>query len=350
MYSVVVTSTVGPVQLPPALMPNRLWLFVPSRPMISRLPQPVSSAAWASMKGAGMPVSACTATAASVCCCTKPAALFSGTLGVDLASATVGRLLLACVVLGIGPGTRAIWRCSWRSISAVRPPGLAACRASSARSTVPSASAGFTQCSGASATRPASSADRLGRCSRPGCAAAATSGLPEVWRAACRAASASGWPLRSAAPVTPAGCRMWPICRSSWRAMTSDSPPGRPAVLLASWASSISVPSLLPALSIRPDAWVDARIVLSSSPMNSDSNCLAASRAAPLGSLPAERLRLSRLRPSLASLTSDTLLPGIGRFDKVPMVRSPRFPRSGRRRTSWPAGWPAGPVARRPGC
>ena len=347
MYSVVVTSTVGPFQLPPALMPNRLWLLVPSRPTISRLPQPVSSAAWASMKGAGMPVSACTAWAASVCCCTKPAALFSGTLGVALASATAGRLLLACVVPGIGPGTKAIWRCSCRSISAVRPPGLATRWASSVRSTAPSASAGFRQWSGVSATRAASSADRLGRCSRPGCAAAATSGVPAMRRAACRAASASGWPLRSA---PPAGCWMWPICRSSWRAITSDRPPGRPAVLLASWASSISVPSLLPALSISPDAWVDARMVLSSSPMNSDSNCLAASRTAPLGSLAALRLRLSRLRPSLASLTSDALGPGSDRFDKVPMVRSPRSRHSRRQRSSSPAGWPAGPAAWRPGC
>ena len=181
MYSVVVTSTVGPSQRPPALMPNRLWLLLPSRPMISRLPQPVSSAAWASMNCAGMPVSAEAASAAALCCWTKPAALFSGSLGTASGLLTIGRLLLALPTLGIGPGTSAIWR-------------------------------------------------------------------------------------------------------SSCLAITSDRLPGWPAILLTSWASSISVPSLVAALSSMPLAWVDARMVFISSFMNSDSNCLAASRAAVFGS------------------------------------------------------------------
>ena len=49
-------DTVLPVQFPVALMPNRLLLGVPSAPLISFLPQPVSSAACPIIKCAGNPL------------------------------------------------------------------------------------------------------------------------------------------------------------------------------------------------------------------------------------------------------------------------------------------------------
>ena len=67
----VVTSATGPVQLAPALMPNKLFDVLPSAFRMSRLPQPDSCAACATMKLAGMPVCASAARAEAVLRCTK---------------------------------------------------------------------------------------------------------------------------------------------------------------------------------------------------------------------------------------------------------------------------------------
>jgi hypothetical protein len=62
-YSVVEVFTVAPPQFLPALMLKRLWLALPSAFLSSYLPQPVSRAAWATRKRAGMPVALLASTA-----------------------------------------------------------------------------------------------------------------------------------------------------------------------------------------------------------------------------------------------------------------------------------------------
>src|SRR5688572_32962471 len=52
----VVALAASPLQERPTLMPNRLWLVCPLAVLISRLPQPDSSAAWPRMKCGGRPV------------------------------------------------------------------------------------------------------------------------------------------------------------------------------------------------------------------------------------------------------------------------------------------------------
>jgi hypothetical protein len=74
------------------------------------------------------------------------------------------------------------------------------------------------------------------------------------------------------------------VCRSSWRAIASARPPGRPLILTASCWSSISVPSFVPSLSSMPDDAVASRMLFRSCCMNSDSNCFAVSRIAAFGS------------------------------------------------------------------
>jgi len=87
----------------------------------------------------------------------------------------------------------------------------------------------------------------------------------------------------------------------SWRVMASVRPPGMPESWTENCWSSRSVPSFSPSLSIRPDFMVASRMLLSSSRMNSDSNCLAASLTA-FGSLvPAASLSASSDRASAAS-------------------------------------------------
>ena len=85
-----------------------------------------------------------------------------------------------------------------------------------------------------------------------------------------------------------------PIWRSSCRAITSDSPPGRPAIFDAHCESSISVPIFVPSLSSMSEFMVESRICLSSCCVNIVSNCLAASRTALFGSLSALTRRFSR--------------------------------------------------------
>jgi hypothetical protein len=97
--------------------------------------------------------------------------------------------------------------------------------------------------------------------------------------------------VRLALSTLGIGPGLMPIWRSSWRAITSDKPPCWPDSLPAHCESSISEPSLVPSLSIMPLACDDSRMVLSSCCMNSDSNCLAASRTTALGSLPAATFR-----------------------------------------------------------
>src|SRR5687768_6953974 len=63
MNSVVLTAAVSPVHERPAFTPKRLWLLEPSAALISRLPQPDSSAAWPMMKCAGIPVAFAASTA-----------------------------------------------------------------------------------------------------------------------------------------------------------------------------------------------------------------------------------------------------------------------------------------------
>src|SRR5476649_1165509 len=91
MYSVVVMSVVAPFQPGPALMPNRLNEVVPSAFLISLRPQPVSCAACAIMKRAGMPVAFSAAAAASVCVLMKLAAAFCGSaIGASACSGSTG--------------------------------------------------------------------------------------------------------------------------------------------------------------------------------------------------------------------------------------------------------------------
>ncbi len=151
-----------------------------------------------------------------------------------------------------------------------------------------------------------------------------------------------------AEPVAGMGPGDRPICRSSCFMIASDSPPGRPLSCVASWVSSMSVPMLVPALSSAPVASVVERMLLTSSFMNSDSNCREASRTAPRGSLAARDFRLSSDRVSVASPPGCCGPADSGDAGTTPMLRDSRFPRARHPRSSWPAGSPAGPSAWRP--
>ncbi len=91
-----------------------------------------------------------------------------------------------------------------------------------------------------------------------------------VWRTPPRL-SVDGVP--DAAGCTPMAC-------ASWRAMVSDSPPGRPDICTESCWSSRSAPRSPWAPSSRPDFMVASRMLLIISRMNSDSNWRAASLVA----------------------------------------------------------------------
>ena len=92
-----------------------------------------------------------------------------------------------------------------------------------------------------------------------------------------------------------------PIWRESWRAIASDSPPCWPDICTDSCWSSRSVPRSPCALSSRPDFRVASRMLLIISRMNSDSNCLAVSRAACALFWPASNLSWLSERASAAS-------------------------------------------------
>src|SRR6185295_10768164 len=97
-------------------------------------------------------------------------------------------------------------------------------------------------------------------------------------------AAAAGAPLAGAAGAASAADAPTPICRSSWRAIASVSPPGRPVIFAAYWLSSISVPSLVPSLSSIPELSVASRMLFINCCMKSASNCFAVSRMAAFGS------------------------------------------------------------------
>ena len=118
----------------------------------------------------------------------------------------------------------------------------------------------------------------------------------------------------------------------SWRVMASVRPPGMPESWTENCWSSRSVPSFSPSLSIRPDFMVASRMLLSSSRMNSDSNCLAASLTA-FGSLvPAASLSASSDRASAASalpLLAGSELDDMEDMDEMVMHRLlPETPRN----------------------
>ena len=92
-------------------------------------------------------------------------------------------------------------------------------------------------------------------------------------------------PVAERAPLPlPRVASVLVIWRPSWRSMASDRPPGRPESCTENCWSSRSIPRLLPSPSIRPDFCVASRMLLMSSRMKSDSNCLAASFSAALSS------------------------------------------------------------------
>src|SRR6185437_1095555 len=124
----VVLLAVAPLQLSPALMPNRLWLLAPLSAVISWRPQPVSSAACARINRAGTPLICAAARAAPTKRFTKrvytlpaPASAASVALGVQAgapasatASGAVGTSALAEVSAArICATTAAIMPLSW---------------------------------------------------------------------------------------------------------------------------------------------------------------------------------------------------------------------------------------------
>ena len=135
MYSVVFTSATAPFHADVALMPNRLLALVPSAFLICWRPQPVSCAACAIMKLAGMPVSRSAALAAADCSRTKLVdadAPFGALTADGPGSAAAGHGVAVGRSVGIGVAPPAgsvecagspIWRSSWRAIAALSPPG-----------------------------------------------------------------------------------------------------------------------------------------------------------------------------------------------------------------------------------
>jgi hypothetical protein len=105
-----------------------------------------------------------------------------------------------------------------------------------------------------------------------------------------------------AEPVAGMGPGLRAICCSSCLMMTSDRPPGRPLSWLANCWSSISVPMAVPAFSSMPLDWVVARMHFMISFMKMDSNCLATSRVAALGSAPAFAFKAARWAVSATGL------------------------------------------------
>src|SRR3990167_6173201 len=134
--------------------------------------------------------------------------------------------------------------------------------------------------------------------SRPlGAGPVASAGVPvaedAVRGSACGRLSVEGTEKLASAP---------PICRESWRAIASDSPPCWPDILTDSCWSSMSWPRLACSPSMRPDFIVASRMLLISSRMNSDSNCLATSRVVwALLAVPASYLNKLSERMSTAS-------------------------------------------------
>ena len=102
----------------------------------------------------------------------------------------------------------------------------------------------------------------------------------------------------AAGAVAPLAAPIWRV--SCW-AIRSDKPPGWPDMATANCWSSKSVPKSVPALSSMPDFMVASRMLLSSSRMNRDSNCLAVSLIDSGVWLPACILSLPRAFASAAS-------------------------------------------------
>jgi hypothetical protein len=135
--------------------------------------------------------------------------------------------------------------------------------------------------------------------------------------------------LAPAAGSTAAG--LTPIWRSSWRAMASARPPGRPVICVAYCWSSMPVAMLPALLSLAPSAMVLARMLFISSCMNRASNCLATSLIAPFGSLPAAARRPSSVPPPaarrwLAICVVARVAGPVERRLGACMIRSPRAP------------------------
>src|SRR3989344_2001219 len=281
MYSVVVTSATLPFQSEVALMPNRLWLELPSFILISCLPQPDSSAAWPRMWPDGMPEAASAALAASWCLRMNCSLLLR-----RLPSEVVVALL--AVFVRALPRSRLCARRRISSRSAPLPPG----------------------------NWVASRSPRSPSWPRP---------LKELVPATRLRVLA----LAVVPPVAPdlsAVSGLMPIWRSSCLAMASASPPGRPLIWPANWVSSMPVAISEPLFSNMPLDMVEARMLFISSPMNRLSSCFAVSRTAARGLVPDVPLRRSSdrrsmVRPLVAAglftLMSDHLQLGLERAGRL---------------------------------